>query len=411
MKRILIIASVILISLSLTLTGCGSKTSLTYTNELTEKLRDYEVEKIEDDLTEYTGTLSQAYSTISAIIYQSDPGKTSLKESFIADVSKEVKSSIKKLKRMNVPKRVEDIHDLFIEELYLIEDGFENLKTGFKENDHYKLYMGKTQITAFFGFYSNYLDVYEYLESEDFDLLRVRTLVEKFQIETELSIVKQKIEVLNYMAVNGTDLDGNDTTEENAQQEEPLVVIPEDPVVSDPSPQIPLQWEEEQIIANSNVEIISSNKLEQLELYQINLAKNEIFARHGYVFKDPGLQYYFESRGWYRPDSTFTDDLFSEIEKTNIALLKEEEANRKGEVYAVTSNREAWSILTDMVPNYTTPDLSDDEYYTVYSEPFYCFPGEYFDADNVTGDMQYAVSLITGKVYEYYSNGDILPLN
>lgn len=50
----------------------------------------------------------------------------------------------------------------------------------------------------------------------------------------------------------------------------------------------------------------------------IHLAKNEIYARHGYIFKDENLKNYFMGQLWYIPSvkaEEFDDSVFSDIEK------------------------------------------------------------------------------------------------
>lgn len=54
--------------------------------------------------------------------------------------------------------------------------------------------------------------------------------------------------------------------------------------------------------------------------------RNEIFARHGYVFKDKNVQKNFEAMDWYKPDPSFTSDrvsaVLSSIEFKNITSIK-----------------------------------------------------------------------------------------
>jgi hypothetical protein len=49
--------------------------------------------------------------------------------------------------------------------------------------------------------------------------------------------------------------------------------------------------------------------------------RNEIYARHGRRFRDPGLQRYFASFAWYRPNDSFREDQLNEIEKKNVTLI------------------------------------------------------------------------------------------
>ncbi len=58
--------------------------------------------------------------------------------------------------------------------------------------------------------------------------------------------------------------------------------------------------------------------------FVIHLAKNEIYARHGYIFKDPDLYNYFMGCLWYEPlvsGEEFDVSVFNEYEKKNLEVL------------------------------------------------------------------------------------------
>ena len=61
--------------------------------------------------------------------------------------------------------------------------------------------------------------------------------------------------------------------------------------------------------------------LEGLFLEDASQMRQEIYARHGKVFKEPWLQKYFSSFAWYKADPNFTDDALTEVEKKNIATI------------------------------------------------------------------------------------------
>ena len=61
--------------------------------------------------------------------------------------------------------------------------------------------------------------------------------------------------------------------------------------------------------------------LEGLFLEDASQMRQEIYARHGKVFKEPWLQKYFSSFAWYKADPNFTDDSLTEVEKKNIATI------------------------------------------------------------------------------------------
>ena len=73
-------------------------------------------------------------------------------------------------------------------------------------------------------------------------------------------------------------------------------------------------------------EPLSAELLEGLFVEDLRVLRNEIFARHGYVFKDKELQKTFEAMNWYKPDPTLTSDkiptVLSEVEFKNITAIK-----------------------------------------------------------------------------------------
>ena len=57
----------------------------------------------------------------------------------------------------------------------------------------------------------------------------------------------------------------------------------------------------------------------------LRVLRNEVYARHGRIFKDADLQKYFEAQPWYKPNPDFKDDQLNEIEAANLAKIKEAE--------------------------------------------------------------------------------------
>ena len=53
------------------------------------------------------------------------------------------------------------------------------------------------------------------------------------------------------------------------------------------------------------------------------LMRNEIFARHGYLFTDPELKAYFGKKKWYKPNQKFTFDDLNTSEKQAVTIIKE----------------------------------------------------------------------------------------
>src|SRR5688572_28710304 len=67
--------------------------------------------------------------------------------------------------------------------------------------------------------------------------------------------------------------------------------------------------------------VIPASLLSGLFIEDVRQMRDEIYARHGKVFKDPWTQKYFASFDWYKPDPKFNESSLSEIEKRNIATI------------------------------------------------------------------------------------------
>ena len=93
-------------------------------------------------------------------------------------------------------------------------------------------------------------------------------------------------------------------------------------------------WEnvrEARDVSNVNEPLFATNKqyytkenFENEPKLVIHLAKNEIYARHGYIFKNEDLYNYFMGCVWYNPTckaEDFDDSALNEYEKANLEIL------------------------------------------------------------------------------------------
>ena len=55
---------------------------------------------------------------------------------------------------------------------------------------------------------------------------------------------------------------------------------------------------------------------------ELRLMRNEVFARHGYIFKTNEMREYFSSQDWYEPKFDDVNHLLTDLEKVNILLIK-----------------------------------------------------------------------------------------
>ena len=68
----------------------------------------------------------------------------------------------------------------------------------------------------------------------------------------------------------------------------------------------------------------TKGEFENEPILVIHLAKNEIYARHGYIFANKDLYNYFMGCIWYNPtcdSADFNDSVFNEYEKANLEIL------------------------------------------------------------------------------------------
>ncbi len=57
----------------------------------------------------------------------------------------------------------------------------------------------------------------------------------------------------------------------------------------------------------------------------LRLLRNEIYARHGRIFKTKLLNDYFSEQSWYKPDPNYSDSMLTTIESENLKAIKEAE--------------------------------------------------------------------------------------
>lgn len=75
------------------------------------------------------------------------------------------------------------------------------------------------------------------------------------------------------------------------------------------------------LLPHSGYAYVTYADIAGLSKRELRLARNEIYARHGYIFKSPDLQAYFNSQAWYTPDSSYNGSL-SPVEQYNVNFIK-----------------------------------------------------------------------------------------
>lgn len=80
------------------------------------------------------------------------------------------------------------------------------------------------------------------------------------------------------------------------------------------------------VLPQSSAQPLSPDAIAGLDKAQLRIARNEIYARHGRIFKSPDLAAHFAKFAWYKP---VADEVtLSPVEQANVSLLQEAEASR-----------------------------------------------------------------------------------
>lgn len=98
------------------------------------------------------------------------------------------------------------------------------------------------------------------------------------------------------------------------------------PAAAPPSAPGVWPWTSERLITDHDLQGMSGRDLE--------LMRNEIYARHGWVFRRPDLRRYFESQPWYRPNNDglanrVVEAELSGVERRNVQIIQELEKRIK----------------------------------------------------------------------------------
>jgi hypothetical protein len=83
-----------------------------------------------------------------------------------------------------------------------------------------------------------------------------------------------------------------------------------------------------QVLPESSDRPLQPAEIAGLSVAELRLARNEIYARHGYIFQSPDLRAHFAQFAWYSPTQTTVE--LNPVERENVALLKRAEAERGG---------------------------------------------------------------------------------
>ncbi len=112
------------------------------------------------------------------------------------------------------------------------------------------------------------------------------------------------------------------------------VMLRERPQVNSQPTATPAPQTGDYYFADSDSRYLTDDELSQYSSADLELAKNEIYARHGRQFVTDYIAQYFNSKSWYQgtvsPDS-FDESVFNEYEAANIQKIAEWEEKKRSE--------------------------------------------------------------------------------
>lgn len=160
-------------------------------------------------------------------------------------------------------------------------------------------------------------------DSSTDDMIKISNFNTKGSVECNLS--GGKISEIRYMTLTDEEI-----AEINAKKEE--------------------RMRAEYIFPDSDKKYLSKNEIKSIDLEELAFARNEIFARHGYIFTDETYREYFENKSWYQgtiaADQFNPDKEFNNFEKRNVELIQQVE-DELNETSTDFIGREGSYVCTD----------------------------------------------------------------
>lgn len=77
------------------------------------------------------------------------------------------------------------------------------------------------------------------------------------------------------------------------------------------------------LLPPSDDRALTAADLSGLSNWELTLARNEIYARHGRGFSNPNIASYFRDTGWYSQNPSYSEALLSEVERRNAVFIRE----------------------------------------------------------------------------------------
>lgn len=74
---------------------------------------------------------------------------------------------------------------------------------------------------------------------------------------------------------------------------------------------------------DASIRILTASELRGYNKEELKLMRNEIFARHGFIFKTDKMQKHFAAKQWYEPKHNDVNSMLTDIEQQNIKTIQQ----------------------------------------------------------------------------------------
>ena len=116
--------------------------------------------------------------------------------------------------------------------------------------------------------------------------------------------------------------DGSTDTDANLLRTDPPAFVAQGDESEKPEPEAEeVEDPSEYLLPDAATRVYDTEELEAMSNHDLFVARNEIYARHGYVFETGELSTYFSSKSWYHPSEVFNEAEISEIERENVSAI------------------------------------------------------------------------------------------
>lgn len=138
-----------------------------------------------------------------------------------------------------------------------------------------------------------------------------------------LTLILSSLSMVGCIVINNGPEKSSDKTDGNTEK----VIVKEDTSsnVSTNNDYNMGNYDSEYVFYDSDIRYLSNSDLQGLSKWELKVARNEIYARHGRLFNDDSLQKYFNSCSWYDgyiSADSFNEKVLNDVEKSNVKLIQ-----------------------------------------------------------------------------------------